>query len=902
MSRPFWLVITIILCASTAFAQTKKTVALEYKAKKLPFGLVQKVAKQQPEVALVLSGGGARGIAQIGALKALAENNIAIDHMVGTSMGSIIGGLYSSGYSLKDLDSIIKRIPWNDFLSMGDATDRNELFVDQKITEDRALLALRLEGLHPVIPTSINNGQKLSGYLNLLALNAPIHVNDSFSELKFNYKAICTDLITGEPVVLNKGSLSLAMRASAGVSLLLSPVKIDTLLLVDGGLVANVPVQLAKETGADYVIAFNTTSPLNSEDELTLPWNVADQLVSIPMRRLSSQQLKMANVVIEPALGRKRNNDFSGLDTIVQKGYSATLPYVGKIALETSRLFRSKITQPEYYIKNPKIHGTVPIEFRRIADRYLSCDSLSNHEILDDLFRLNNTGDFDTLAVNIYPDTSGGSTTLEFFSKRNPIVRNIRVDGASLLDRHTIDFVFSSLKDNPYNSGKLLQQLMNLLNIYRYRGYSLAEVCSVSFSPEGLMYIKITEGVISRIVISGNVKTRRDVIEREFPLKTGEYFSYFQVEKGLLNLRGTNLFNDINLWVTSHGEQNTVYLKISEKPSSLLRFGMRVDNENQLQMSFDIRDENVMGSATELGLIASGGIRNRAILLEHKANRIFDTYFTYKVRGFYEFNDVNTYKDDSTTSEKYFTRSESGEYRQIYRGVSVGIGTQVKKFGNLIVEGKYEQDEIKNKHNFLKDTYTLNITSLQVSSYIDSQDKYPFPDKGVCIKAGYETAQKVFGGDISYTKISADYTSHFTFLKGHTITPRFMIGVADNTLPLSQQFSLGGQNSFFGLRDYEFRGRQIFLSSLQYRYRIPFDLFFETYLRLRYDLGSVWSTKEHIKFKDLRHGAGATISFNTPLGPADFSVGRSFLFKEKSHGSTMVLGDTFFYFTIGYYY
>jgi NTE family protein len=128
-----------------------------------------------------------------------------------------------------------------------------------------------------------------------------------------------------------------------------------------------------------------------------------------------------------------------------------------------------------------------------------------------------------------------------------------------------------------------------------------------------------------------------------------------------------------------------------------------------------------------------------------------------------------------------------------------------------------------------------------------------------------------------------------------------MMGFADKTLPLSEEYSLGGQDSFFGMRADEFRGRQIFLSSLEYRIKLPFEIFFETYFKMRYDLGSTWEVQEQIKFKELKHGVGITLSFDTPFGPADFSIGRSFLFKNIPN-NPVSLGDVYFYFSIGYYY
>jgi NTE family protein len=111
---------------------------------------------------------------------------------------------------------------------------------------------------------------------------------------------------------------------------------------------------------------------------------------------------------------------------------------------------------------------------------------------------------------------------------------------------------------------------------------------------------------------------------------------------------------------------------------------------------------------------------------------------------------------------------------------------------------------------------------------------------------------------------------------------------------------LGGQYSFFGAHENEFRGRQIFLTSLMYQYRLPIKIFFDTYMSFRYDLGSTWEVQEQIRFKDLRHGIGGSLSFDTPIGPADFSIGRSFVISQGLKEGSFVWGDILFYFSIGH--
>ena len=266
----------------------------------------------------------------------------------------------------------------------------------------------------------------------------------------------------------------------------------------------------------------------------------------------------------------------------------------------------------------------------------------------------------------------------------------------------------------------------------------------------------------------------------------------------------------------------------------------------------------------------------------------------------YRFNDVDVYKRTFSESEKTFTSQKTGKYRQIFYGASLSVGTQIQKFGKLVFTGKYQFDEIKNQEMQGGEQEKTKIVSLRIGAVIDNQNKYPYPSEGVYFNGYYETAQSFLGGDEGFLMLGVDFRFIWSLGERHVIIPKLQIGFADKTLPLSEQFSLGGQYSFFGAHENEFRGRQIFLTSLQYQFKLPFFLFFDTYVSFRYDLGSTWEVQEKIRPKDLRHGIGGTISFDTPIGPADFSLGRSFLIRKSSSGSSVSWGDVLFYFSIGY--
>ncbi len=893
------IIYLFLIFSTIIFAQNKTTLKLNLTEKKLPFGLTEKIPSNLPKIGLALSGGGARAISQIGVLKALEKKNIPIEIIVGTSMGSIIGGLYSAGYSLADLDSMLLATRWDDFFS-AQQSNRNELFIDQKITEDKAILSFRMDGLNPIIPTSFSTGQRAANFLTLMAISAPIINEESYDSLKYKFRAVSSDLISGREVIIGSGSLGAAMRASSSVTLLLPPVKIDSLLLVDGGLVANIPAKETWQLGAEIVISVDSSSPLYNEEELKFPWTIADQLVSIPMKILNEQQIKKTDFLITPKLEGKKNSDFSDLSNVILRGYEAAEPIVENVEKEFVRLFKQKLGGVEKTFSNLMLKPNASQTEKKLFEKFAGSKIVSNGDLLFELYKIFSEGYWRDLSIDIIEEKD--KSVLSVAEEKNTLVEKIELQGVVVINDDAAKDIFSTLKNAPYSPRKTFDAMVDLLRLYKRNGYSFARIERIYFDEYSRsLSVVVDEGVISKIVVEGNHKTKGRIITREFPLREGGYFKYELAERGLTNLRSTNLFDQIELTVTHNNGNNELKISLIEKISSIIRFGMRIDNEYQTQISFDMRNENFNGTGTEIGATISGGARNRYFGIEQKANRVFDSYFTYKVRAFYEFNDVNVYEDIAAPPNR-FKRIKTGVYRQIFYGGSFGFGRQVERFGNLFAEARYQRDEIKNKLDYAGSTYKVDISSLRFSLFIDSQNEYPYPTAGFLINGFYETAQSALGGDIGYTKIYFDYKNIFSYRNYFVWSFRAVIGSADKTLPLSEQFSLGGQNLFFGLRDHEFRGRQIFLISLEHRYKLPFKLFFDTYAEARYDLGSIWAEREQIRFKDLKHGIGATLSFDTPLGPADFSVGKSFYIANKLTNNRIVWGETFFYFTIGYYY
>ena len=217
---------------------------------------------KRPRIGLVLSGGGARGVAHVGVLRALEKHHIPIDLIVGTSIGSLVGGLYAAGYSTDQLQTVIDTTNWAQVLSFADESERTNFFVGQKQAADKEMLNIRFDGLTPVIPSSFSSAQRLTTFINQLTLQGIYHPSPSFDDLKIPFRAVATDLISGKRMVLSSGPLAEALRATITVPLLYSPVTRDSMELTDGGLISNIPVEVAQELKMDIIIAVDISSPL----------------------------------------------------------------------------------------------------------------------------------------------------------------------------------------------------------------------------------------------------------------------------------------------------------------------------------------------------------------------------------------------------------------------------------------------------------------------------------------------------------------------------------------------------------------------------------------------------------------------------------------------------------------
>jgi len=283
----------------------------------------------RPKIGLALSGGGAKGFAHVGVLKVLEEMHVPVDYVAGTSMGAVVGSLYASGMSPDEIEREFLAIDWDDALT--DATSYRQLTHRRK--EDRTNYPSTTEfGFKDGrIRTSIGirTGQKLTFLLAKYLL--PQLDERDFSKFPIPFTAVAADLATGEPVILSGGNVAEAVRASMSIPAVLTPVEIDGRLLVDGGIAANVPVDVVRAMGADIVIAVDIGQPLYEKDEIKSTLTIVDQLSTILTRKNMAPQLERADIVISPDVRGISTFAFDDIASIIPLGVVAATEKQGEL-------------------------------------------------------------------------------------------------------------------------------------------------------------------------------------------------------------------------------------------------------------------------------------------------------------------------------------------------------------------------------------------------------------------------------------------------------------------------------------------------------------------------------------------------------------------------------------------
>lgn len=376
--------------------------------------------KNRPKVGLVLSGGGAKGFAHIGALKVFHEAGLQFDFVGGTSMGSIIGGLYAMGYHPDSMMAIVESQNWNALIN--DRIPRKYVPVEEKRNTERILIDFPIRGRKVLMRQGISKGFLID--LLLSRLTSAAYKESDFSKLPLPFVCIGTNLEDGSNVVLSQGVLSRAIRASMSIPSFFTPVEIDGELLVDGGVINNYPVQEVLDMGADIIIGVDVQSGLHDRDELNSMVRVMDQVVTFYRVQANNKAVEKTDIYIKPDVYDFDIMSFTQYDSIISRGEISARSFLDELEKLADSLDKIAPRKPNIFDARPLDSVFVSVtEYRGLQDvsrsyligvlnvrprTYLNLDQLENA-----ILQAYGSGFFEHISYYLLPDQDGARLVIE---------------------------------------------------------------------------------------------------------------------------------------------------------------------------------------------------------------------------------------------------------------------------------------------------------------------------------------------------------------------------------------------------------------------------------------------------------------------------------------------------------
>ncbi len=789
-----------------------------------------------PKIALVLSGGGSRGLAQVGVLKAFDEAGIKPDLIVATSMGAIIGSFYSIGIPPDSIGSILKGVNADDIFT--NSALRRKLLVSQKNEPIDYLFELRFAtDLTPILPNSISHGQMIFNLLSPI-ISAPLyHANMNFDSLKTPLRIVSTDILTGRAVVFSKGNLSEFIRASCGAPLAFSPVAVDSMLLLDGGLTANIPVKAAMRENPDYIIAVDITSPMWGREALDNPIHLFDQIVAIGIDRQKKIQRKLADIIITPDLDGFLNTDFSQLDTIISRGYSAAKEMVPDIVKSISEIKTQ--AKPVSSFNNA---NALPLPVIFQAKRNASEPNVKNL-----IFELNQTN-FPALLKD-----SLQSYLTSIFNDRNMPFANAVVSEFDSGTMVTIDpgvIHEIVIEGNANTSPRLIKTTSGLKKGSLLNKDKIEDAVSALYATDLFHTVNIYVDSLCAVHIK--------VVEKEYwRSRLGLRFDEYHLLEGFIQPAYENLFGTA-LCASLHLQYGKKREKYAFELAANRPWSINWANNISLQ-SYIARDR----------------------IIDVTKEEIIDTIIL----------------GDTT----YVTRIIYNEESLLKTGFLFMLGVQVGRVAMIDGSIRLERFRLEQTESGVFDAlgpFKKGIRFAKLRLTVDDLDRFPFPRKGQKHYISIGGARDIIGGTENFITIQGRLQYYFTFLKRHTCSPLIMFSWADQSLPPVEQVYIGGSlpeekyrdmgvyhyMPFVGLKPRAISGDIMVLLHGLYRFAVTKKIF----LTALVDWGYAWNqdnTPDRPEFdfdtKTAKHfisnapvGIGLGFAVQTPVGPLKLSWGR----------------------------
>jgi NTE family protein len=818
-----------------------------------------------PRLGLALAGGGARAAASIGVLKVLAEEGIPVSAVSGTSMGAMIGGLYAAGYSPAEIENIFLANDWNDIFK--DTPSRAFLTQEQKQAGSRHLLEFLYYRARFLPPMGLSAGQKLANLLTAKTLAASFEADLDFNRLKIPFRAVAADLETGEMVVLDHGLLHEAMRASSAIPLVFQPVEVQGRILIDGGTVNNLPVDVVKSMGSDVVIAVDASSKLEKKERLTSPLDIMSQSISIELQRETRRQAALADMVIAPDTSDYSFTDFPSMKEIINKGEEAARAALPRLRELMRPRAPARTDQGHFRITSLRIQGNVNVPDDAI--RYAMATALPSREattddILKAMAEVFKLGYFSDISLELKKEEKGYHTVL--FVVENPVVTAIDISGNSMIPTREIMTELAGQINRTLNISTLAASLDKMVGQYRKSGYVLVRVERVGMKPDGhTLEIVMYEGRVDSIQLSGEKKTQSSLIRREIKTTVGSPLNLDTIGRDIQHLYALDYFESLSVDLAKSPQGGIVLtFKIKEKPTVKVRLGLRFDLEDSFTGLTDIVIDNLTGRGFKLYLNARYG-NYTDLTLGYHSPVFLRSYFVHTIETYYRQRNYFIYDNKNRVNEFNIART----------GGDVAFGYQWFRFGDTYLRYRYETDKTSETLMPLSAERSLHIGSLAFLSTIDTRDSSTIAHKGILFKGSYESAQPAYGSTEKFTKTSVYLQGNLPLGERHTVMLESIAGIGNGDFPYQEKFGIGGADYLLGFplvgyQRREFTGSNLLGFTAAYRWKIreyQLKVVKALYVGITGQAANVWDTREAMSTRDLRKGAGIGLYADTLIGP-----------------------------------
>ncbi|MBD3243700.1 MAG: BamA/TamA family outer membrane protein [Chitinivibrionales bacterium] len=805
--------------------------------------------------ALVLSGGGSRGMAQIGVLRAFEEAGLEPDLIVGTSMGAIVAALYAAGHSADAIERFARKIDWREIFA--NSAERKKLLVSQKEEPIDYLIELRFEeNLKPCLPSGISHGQQIYNYLLDLLVPAQYHARGNFDSLPIPLRVVATDILTGRSILVRHGNLVTALRASSGVPLAFSPVVLDSMLLMDGGLTANIPVEPALNEGCTYVAAVNVTSPLWAQGDLDNPVRLMDQVIAIGIAARKEEEQSRADIIIKPQLDGLLNTDFSRIDTAIARGYRAGLEAVPRIAtaLGTS-------TPVSDSLKTHRSDSTVLLPPIRLQQTEALVTE-AFHEALRTVSGDSSDG----------VSRAGIDSVLHLMRSehRLPYCRITRLsveDSSTLVDLDPGYVSGVRVHGNEQTNGRMIEAAIGIEpgDIVRTRTLSVAVATLYATGLFNTVHADMDSENIVHVFVE-----EKDYLRARLGLR----FDEFLLGEGYVEPAYENLFG-LGISCVLH-----------------LQYGLRRE-----KYALDLSGNHLISPWWANNVRFQAYIAREAIV---EREELPDTTDTTGTRYFVTYSEQSLRK----AGLLFLIGTDIGKTAMLSGGI------RLERFESFQTDRGVFADGLG---PFKRMRY------LMARLTVDDLDRHPFPRRGHRHFLSIGGAHDRLSETESFLKIDGSFSYHATFGKRHTVWPSLRIGWSSHGLPIVEKFYLGGvipeeryrligvynHIGFMGMRPRALVGDILAVLRVGYRFRIAR----KTYLNALLDWGYAWQepefafTSEYLRrsLEAAPLGVGLGLAYDSPIGPVRFTWGRLL---RNAHAVDepipSVERDNVFYFSVGH--